>query len=73
MQLVIDNERIKKQIQTSGDTPSTIDDKEKLRLTLETERQEVLGKLSFLTPNHKGYAELDLKFVELTKRIKELQ
>ncbi len=73
VQLVIDNERIKKQIQTSGDTPSTIDDKEKLRLTLETERQEVLGKLSFLTPNHKGYAELDLKFMELTKRIKELQ
>ncbi|GKU82662.1 ribosomal protection-like ABC-F family protein [Niallia sp. NCCP-28] len=48
------------------------DDKEELRLTLETERQEVLGKLSFISSNHKEYEELDLKFKELTKKIKDL-
>lgn len=48
------------------------DAKEELRLKLETERQEVLGKLSFLTPKDKAYAELDLKFNELTKQIKAL-
>ncbi|MER2058389.1 MAG: ribosomal protection-like ABC-F family protein [Niallia sp.] len=48
------------------------DNKEDLRLKLETERQEVLGKLSFMTPKDKEYAELDRKFLELTKQIKEL-
>lgn len=48
------------------------DNKEELRLKLETERQEVLGKLSFMTPKDKEYAELDRKFLELTKQIKEL-
>ncbi|MED4350869.1 ABC-F type ribosomal protection protein [Schinkia azotoformans] len=48
------------------------DSKEELRLKLETERQEVLGKLSFLTPKDQAYAELDLKFNELTKQIKSL-
>lgn len=48
------------------------DNKEELRLKLETERQEVLGKLSFMTPKDKEYAELDRKFLELTKKIKEL-
>ncbi len=43
-----------------------------LKLKLETERQEVLGKLSFLTPKDEAYAELDLKFKLLTKQIKEL-
>ncbi|WP_147533325.1 ribosomal protection-like ABC-F family protein [Bacillus marasmi] len=49
------------------------DDIEALRLTLETERQEVLGKLSFMTPNHKEYEALDIRFKELTKLIMELQ
>lgn len=44
-----------------------------LRLKLEAERQEVLGKLSFLQPKDKGYAELDRRFVELTKKLKELE
>lgn len=44
-----------------------------LRLKLETERQEILGKLSFLTAKDKGYAKLDEKFNELTKRINELK
>lgn len=43
-----------------------------LRLKLETERQEVLGKLSFLTSNDVAYAEFDQKFKELTKQINEL-
>ena len=46
---------------------------EELRLTLETERQEVLGKLSFMTPNHKEYEVLDQRFKELTKLINNLQ
>lgn len=48
------------------------DNKEELRLKLETERQEVLGKLSFMTPKDKDYAELDRKFLELTRQLKEL-
>lgn len=44
-----------------------------LRLKLETERQEILGKLSFLTAKDKDYAKLDEKFNELTKRITELK
>ncbi|NOG29678.1 ribosomal protection-like ABC-F family protein [Lysinibacillus fusiformis] len=44
-----------------------------LRLKLETERQEILGKLSFLTAKDKGYSKLDEKFNELTKRINELK
>ncbi|WP_217581861.1 ribosomal protection-like ABC-F family protein [Lysinibacillus sp. GbtcB16] len=44
-----------------------------LRLKLETERQEILGKLSFLTAKDKDYAKLDEKFNELTKRINELK
>ncbi|KAA9021578.1 ribosomal protection-like ABC-F family protein [Niallia endozanthoxylica] len=51
----------------------TIDDKEELRLKLETERQEILGKLSFMTPKDQAYEELDKKFNELTKKIKELK
>ncbi|MFY2308754.1 ribosomal protection-like ABC-F family protein [Lysinibacillus fusiformis] len=44
-----------------------------LRLKLEMERQEILGKLSFLTAKDKDYAKLDEKFNELTKRINELK
>ncbi|MEK5433546.1 ABC-F type ribosomal protection protein [Lysinibacillus sp. FSL R7-0073] len=44
-----------------------------LRLKLETERQEILGKLSFLTAKNKDYAKLDERFNELTKRINELK
>ncbi|MGG3326544.1 ABC transporter ATP-binding protein, partial [Bacillus velezensis] len=49
------------------------DDAEELRLKLETERQEVLGKLSFMTPADKQYRELDQKFKELTEEIKKLK
>ena len=69
MKLVFSNNTIQKQLEESA---KTRDDIEELRLTLETERQEVLGKLSFLTSKDKGYKELDERFIELTKQIKEL-
>jgi len=50
-----------------------VDDTAALRLKLETERQEILGKLSFLTVKDKDYTMLDQKFNELTKRINELR
>ena len=42
-------------------------------LQLETERQVVLGKLSFMKPGCKEYAALDSRFNELAKKIKSLQ
>lgn len=63
------NNTIQKQLE---EPTKTRDDIEELRLTLETERQEVLGKLSFLTSKDKGYKELDERFIELTKQIKAL-
>ncbi|WP_330583376.1 ATP-binding cassette domain-containing protein [Sporosarcina obsidiansis] len=39
-------------------------------LTLETEKQAVLGQLSFLTPKDKQYAKLDARFNELLQLIK---
>lgn len=49
------------------------EDKEELTLKLETERQEVLGKLSFISMNDPLYKDLDRKFNELTKDIQELK
>lgn len=54
-------------------TPKQADDQEALRLKLETERQEILGKLSFLTAKDKDYAMLDQKFNDLTKQINALK
>lgn len=45
---------------------------DELRLKLEAERQAVLGKLSFMAPKDKGYAELDQRFNELTEEIRDL-
>lgn len=67
--LVIANNSIKKQL---NEFPQKRDNLDELRLILETERQDVLGKLSFMTPNDKAYPELDRKFKELTKRINDL-
>ncbi|WP_413364259.1 ribosomal protection-like ABC-F family protein [Lysinibacillus sp. 3P01SB] len=50
-----------------------IDEKEELRMKLENERQHVLGKLSILTNKDEEYAELDAKFLKLTKRINALK
>lgn len=46
---------------------------EKELLTLETERQAVLGELSFLKNNDPKYNKLDVQFNELTKKINELK
>ena len=67
--LVLSNQTIQKQL---GETPSDRNDVDELRLKLETERQEVLGKLSFMNPKDDGYVDLDKRFLELTKQIKEL-
>ncbi|MGP7818121.1 ribosomal protection-like ABC-F family protein [Niallia sp. 01092] len=67
--LVISNNSIQKQ---ANEASLKRDNQDELRLKLETERQEVLGKLSFMTPNDKDYAELDKRFNELTRQIKEL-
>ncbi|OCA80801.1 ribosomal protection-like ABC-F family protein [Pseudobacillus wudalianchiensis] len=67
--LVIANNSIHKQW---NEMTQERDDRDELRLKLETERQEVLGKLSFMTPADQAYKELDLRFKELTKQLKEL-
>ncbi|WP_144510736.1 ribosomal protection-like ABC-F family protein [Bacillus sp. FJAT-22090] len=46
---------------------------EKELLSLETERQAVLGKLSYLQKNHPNYSDLDQQFLSLTKQINELK
>ncbi|QUG43342.1 ABC-F type ribosomal protection protein [Psychrobacillus sp. INOP01] len=46
---------------------------EKELLTLETERQAVLGELSFLKRNDPKYSTLDIQFNELTKKINKLR
>ncbi|MFJ5792225.1 ribosomal protection-like ABC-F family protein [Lysinibacillus sp. NPDC093197] len=53
--------------------PPQVNDTSALRLKLENERQEILGKLSFLTAKDKEYAVLDRKFNELTKQINDLR
>lgn len=67
--LVINNMTIQKQLSDVSQKPSNLDE---LRLKLETERQEVLGKLSFMTPKDLAYKELDRRFNELTRKLKEL-
>lgn len=67
---IIDNKYIYKKWKDS--VPAAVDDLKSLRLKLENERQEILGKLSFLTAQDKDYATLDRKFNALTKRINEL-
>ncbi|MGG1631847.1 ribosomal protection-like ABC-F family protein [Rossellomorea sp. NRS-1567] len=69
IKLVIQNGTIEKQL---NEPVSERDDKEEWRLKLETERQEVLGRLSFMVPGDKGYAELDRKFKELTEQINKI-
>jgi macrolide transport system ATP-binding/permease protein len=70
VKLVIENGGVRKQL--SQPAPER-DDVEELRLKLETERQEVLGRLSFMVPGDAEYGELDRKFLELTKKINELK
>jgi len=53
--------------------PTVIDTQKEQLLKLETERQEVLGKLSFMMAKDALYMELDAKFNELTKQINQLK
>jgi macrolide transport system ATP-binding/permease protein len=68
--LIFSNGRIQKEWKEPVQQRNT---NEELRLKLETERQEVLGKLSFMTAKDKGYAELDERFYQLTKEINQLR
>lgn len=65
-QLIISNHSIKKQWNELSSKRANLDE---LRLKLETERQEVLGKLSFMTPNNEAYTELDKKFNIFPKEV----
>jgi macrolide transport system ATP-binding/permease protein len=69
VQLVFENQRIQKKVEQSKEK---VDSLAEQRLRLETERQEVLGKLSFLSAKNQEYQELDQRFNELTKKIKSL-
>lgn len=69
VQLVFENHRIQKKLKQSNERVDSITEQ---RLKLETERQEVLGKLSFLSTKSPEYKELDQRFNELTKKIKRL-
>ncbi|MCT2535809.1 ABC-F type ribosomal protection protein [Aquibacillus koreensis] len=68
--LVIQDKKIEKQWDQKAKHNTN---QEEYRLTLETERQAVLGKLSFLSPNDQAYIELDKKFTDLTKQIRDLK
>ncbi|RFU61081.1 ribosomal protection-like ABC-F family protein [Bacillus sp. V59.32b] len=69
VQLIFENHRIQKKLKQSNEK---VDSLAEQRLKLETERQEVLGKLSFLSSKSPEYTELDQRFNELTKKIKRL-
>lgn len=68
--LVIADGRIQKQL---SEPVLERDEQEELRLKLETQRQEVLGKLSFMVPGNEEYAELDRMFKELTEQINKMK
>lgn len=68
--LEIKNKSIHKQLK---EMPAQKDTQKEALLKLETERQEVLGKLSFMTVKDSQYPELDAKFNEITKQINQLK
>ncbi|MGE7765526.1 ribosomal protection-like ABC-F family protein [Peribacillus sp. NPDC096540] len=70
VQLIFENHRIQKKLKQSDEKVNSLAEQ---RLKLETERQEVLGKLSFLSSKSQEYIELDQRFNELTKKIKRLE
>jgi macrolide transport system ATP-binding/permease protein len=71
VQLIFENQRIQKKLKQSNE--EKVDSLAEQRLKLETERQEVLGKLSFLSSKSTEYLELDQRFNELTRMIKTLE
>lgn len=71
--LFFSNNTIQKTMHSPLQKPTKIKEQiNELRLTLEIERQEVLGKLTLLTSKDQDYKQLDERFKELTKQIKEL-
>lgn len=70
--LVFSNKILQKQLDSTLEHENKSDTTE-LRLKLENERQEVLGKLSFLSSNDPEYMHLDQKFNELTRQINNLK
>lgn len=68
--LEINNGQICKKI---NEVSEKKDSKEEVLLKLETERQEVLGKLSFMSPKDSQYQKFDQKFNDLTKQINKLK
>ena len=71
IKLVIKDQGISRQLK--NESPKEKEEQEELLLKLETERQEILGKISFMTPKDPQYSELDLRFNEVTKQIIELK
>ncbi|WP_078381893.1 ribosomal protection-like ABC-F family protein [Sutcliffiella halmapala] len=72
--LIISNYTVHKQLDVvKVDKDKGTKNMEETRLQIETEMQEVLGKLSFMSPQNKEYKELDQRFKELTKLMKELK
>ena len=71
MHLVIQDGTIQKRAVGQSNTQN--DTKEEQLLQLETARQEVLGKLSFITAKDPSYSMLDAEFLELTKQINALK
>ncbi|WP_077309135.1 ribosomal protection-like ABC-F family protein [Terribacillus halophilus] len=69
-QLLIAEEIIQRRY--GGDKTECNSDKETMRLQLDNERQEVLGKLSMMTAADTAYKELDKRFNELTKQMNDL-
>ncbi len=70
VQLIFENGRIQKKLNKSVEKTDSLSEQ---LLKLETELQEVLGKLSFLSSTSQEYKELDLRFNELTKKMKMLK
>lgn len=70
-QLIIQEGKMWKNLGTTAAESDTEDDV--LQMQLENERQEVLGKLSMLTPGDTAYKDLDERFNQLTIRIRQLK
>ncbi|MFB1098754.1 ribosomal protection-like ABC-F family protein [Terribacillus sp. JSM ZJ617] len=70
-QLIIQGGKISKNLGTTAAKSETEDDI--LLMQLENEQQEVLGKLSLLAPGDTAYKDLDERFNQLIKRIRQLK
>ena len=73
--LVFENETIRKVEMGYTDWMNKKTENEPVEdlLRLETELQEVLGKLSFMPKTDPQYAELDQRFLALSKNIREIK